>query len=176
MCRLIALTCDHYLSPKEAINGLTAMREGYDGSGVGLLLRDLGGPFEAMKEAPILSGIFSNEGLKQLDHFMLKKGFTTKYKMSFKLPPSPPDGTPKRDVYLVRAYDPPVEFDDYAEDERRQEFMELRLDLKKMGESNKDMMVFSFWPDTIILKEIGEPMALAEYLDLGRESLCALGP
>ena len=173
MCRLIALTSDHFLSPLEAIDGLTAMREGYDGSGVGLLLRDLGGPFESMKDAPILSGIFSNEGLKQLDHYMLHKGFTTKYKMSFKLPPSPPDGTPKREVYLVRAYDPPVEFDDLDTDERCHEFMELRLDLKKMGESNKDMMVFSFWPDTIVLKEIGEPLALAEYLGLGRESLRA---
>lgn len=173
MCRLIAMTCDHYVSPLEAINGLTAMREGYDGSGVGLLLRDLGGPFEAMKEAPILSGIFSNEGLKRLDHFMLREGFTTKYKISFKLPPSPPDGTPRREVYLVRAYEPPPEFDDLTEDERHAQFMELRLDLKKMGELNKDMMVFSFWPDTIVIKEIGEPMALAEYLDLGRDSLSA---
>ena len=67
MCRLVALTSDQLISPIEAIKGLNTMREGYDGSGMGLLLRDLGGPFEAMKEAPILSGIFSNKGLKQLD-------------------------------------------------------------------------------------------------------------
>jgi glutamate synthase domain-containing protein 1 len=153
----------------DAINGLSAMHEGYDGSGMGLLMRDLGGPFEAMKASPILSGIFSKNGLKQLDHFMLQKGFTTKYKISFKLPPSPPDGTPKRDVYLVRAYDYPVEYESLCRAERDDEFMRLRLILKKMGESNEEMMVFSFWPDTIVIKEIGDPVALAEYLGLGRK-------
>ena len=67
MCRLLAITSDTFVSPNMGFEGLNAMREGYDGSGVGILLRDLGGPFEAIKEFPILSGIFSNEGLKRLD-------------------------------------------------------------------------------------------------------------
>jgi hypothetical protein len=79
MCRLIAITSDQFLSPMEAVKGLNAMREGYDGAGLGLLLRDLGGPFQAMKGAPVLSGIFSSQGLKQLDQYMLHRGFTTKY-------------------------------------------------------------------------------------------------
>jgi hypothetical protein len=173
MSRLIALTSEQFLSPIDAIKGLSAMREGYDGSGMGLLMRDLGGPFENMKEAPILSGIFSTSGLKHLDHVMLQKGFTTKYKMSFKLPAVPPHGTPKRDIYLVRAYDPPLEFDELSEDEKGQQFMELRLDLKRLGESNQDMIVFAFWPNTIVIKEIGDPMALADYLGLGRKNLLA---
>ena len=52
----------------------------------GLFLRDLGGPFEDMKDAPILSGIFTEEGLKRLDTFMMDIGFMTKYKMSIKVP------------------------------------------------------------------------------------------
>lgn len=173
MCRLIALTCDQLLSPLEAIRGLSAMREGYDGSGMGLLLRDLGGPFEQMKEAPVLSGIFSTKGLKRLDHLMLHKGYTTKYKVSFKLPLSPPQGTPKRDVYLVRAYDYPAEYEELSRAERNDQFMQMRLELKRMGEAHHDMMVFAFWPDTIVIKEIGEPTALSQYLDLGRKTLQA---
>jgi hypothetical protein len=173
MCRMIALTCEHHLSPLEAIHGLDAMREGYDGSGMGLLLRDLGGPFEAMPRAPILSGIFSIEGLKRLDQFMLRKGFTTKYKITFKPASRPPKGTPKRDVYLVRAYECPSEYDALSVTERCGRFMHLRLELKKMSQAGQDMMVFSFWPDTIVIKEIGEPTALAEYLDLGRKALQA---
>ncbi len=171
MCRLVALTCDQLISPIEAIKGLNTMREGYDGSGMGLLLRDLGGPFEAMKEAPILSGIFSTKGLKQLDHYMLKKGFTTKYKVSFKLPSTPPKGTPKRDVYLVRAYDYPVEYEGLTRAELHDRFMKIRLELKKMGEAQEEMIVFAFWPDTIVIKEIGDPVDLAEYLNLGRKTL-----
>jgi hypothetical protein len=66
------------------VDGLAAMGEGYDGSGVGILLRDLGGPFEMLKNVPILSGIFSMSGLKRLDRFMMDLGFTTKYKITFK--------------------------------------------------------------------------------------------
>ncbi|MFH1527929.1 MAG: glutamate synthase, partial [Bacteroidota bacterium] len=46
MCRLFAITSDKPLSPMKAIEALDVMREGHDGSGVGLFLRDLGGPFE----------------------------------------------------------------------------------------------------------------------------------
>lgn len=173
MCRLIAITCDQFLSPMEAISGLNAMQEGYDGSGMGLLLRDLGGPFQAMKDAPILSGIFSTQGLRRLDDYMLHRGFTTKYRISFKLPPSPPPATPKRDVYLVRAYDPPAEYDDLDKAAQKDQFMRLRLELKKMGEAHQDMLIFSFWPDTVVIKEIGDPLALSEYLDLDRKALKA---
>ena len=173
MCRLLALTCENAISPMDAVNGLSAMQEGYNGSGMGLLLRDLGGPFESMKGAPILSGIFSDEGLKRLDRFMLHAGFTTKYAISFKLPSEPLPGTPKRDVYLVRAYESPGEYEALSLDALHQKYMQVRLELKKMGEAENDMMIFSFWPDTIVFKEIGEPMALADYLDLGREELRA---
>ena len=62
MCRLFALTSQDPVSPMLAIKALDVMKEGHDGSGMGLLLQDLGGPFEEMKDAPILSGIFSEEG------------------------------------------------------------------------------------------------------------------
>lgn len=126
-----------------------------------------------MKEAPILSGIFSTEGLKQVDRFMLQKGFTTKYKMTFKLPSSPPEGTPKRKIYLVRAYDYPVGYEALSRTERHEQLMRLRLEIKKMGSCNQEIIVFAFWPDTIVIKEIGDPVELAQYLDLGRESLKA---
>ena len=149
------------------------MREGYDGSGVGILLRDLGGPFQEMKNAPILSGIYSNDGLKRLDQFMLRTGFTTKYKVTFKLPSQPPADVPKRDVYLVRAYDAPAEYEQMDADQRGRQYMQMRLALKKMGRERNDMIVFSFWPDTIMIKEIGDPLVLADYLVLDRKTLNA---
>ena len=57
MCRLFAITSEEPMSPMIAMEALDVMREGHDGSGVGLFLRDLGGPFESIKDAPILSGI-----------------------------------------------------------------------------------------------------------------------
>ena len=46
MCRLFAITSDTPVSPMVAIEAMDVMREGHDGSGVGLFLRDLGGPFD----------------------------------------------------------------------------------------------------------------------------------
>lgn len=107
MCRLFAITSDEPLSPMVAIKALEVMKEGYDGSGIGLFLTELGGHFEEIKDAPILSGIFSHSGIKRLDQFMMELGFMTKYKLSIKPPKTPPPGVPKRDVYLVRAYEYP---------------------------------------------------------------------
>jgi glutamate synthase domain-containing protein 1 len=42
-----------------------------------------------------------------------------------------------------------------------------------MGEESGDMIVFSFWPDVIMIKEIGDPLAVAEYLQLDRKELNA---
>jgi hypothetical protein len=173
MCRLFAIASREPLSPMVAIEALNVMREGHDGSGVGLYLRDLGGPFEEMKDAPILSGIFSEAGLKRLDAFMMDVGFMTKYKMSIKVPKTPPAGVPRRDVYLIRAYEYPEEWEGLTAQELQFRLMTTRLKLRDMGEEKEDMIVFSFWPDAIMIKEIGDPLAVARHLQLDRKELSA---
>ncbi len=156
-----------------AAEALDVMREGHDGSGVGLFMRDLGGPFEEMKDAPILSGIFTEKGIKRLDQFMMNIGFMTKYKLSVKIPKVRPAGIPKRDLYLVRAYEYPEEWEKLSDEEKQSRLLILRLELRTMGEAEEDMIVFSFWPDVIMIKEIGDPMTVARFLGLGRKDLCA---
>ena len=173
MCRLLAITSKDHVSPQAAIEGLSAMREGYDGSGVGILLRDIGGPLETMKSSPILSGVFSSAGLKRLDHYMMEIGFTTKYKITFKTNGGPPEGIPRRDVYLVRAYDYPTDWEELSENEVKTRLMQIRLTLREMGDADKDMAVFSFWPDTVMIKEVGDPVAVASHLKLDRKDLMA---
>ena len=173
MCRLFAITSNEPLSPMVAVEALNVMREGHDCSGVGLFLRDLAGPFEEMKNAPILSGIFSEKGLRRLDSFMMDLGFMTKYKITIKVPKTPPPGIPKRDVYLIRAYEYPEEWDDLSDQERMQRLLPIRLQLRAMGEEKQDMIVFSFWPDVIMIKEIGDPLLVTNYLKLDRKELNA---
>jgi len=173
MCRLFAITSKEPLSPMVAVEALNVMREGHDCSGVGLFLRDLAGPFDEMKNAPILSGIFSDKGLRRLDSFMMDLGFMTKYKITIKVPKTPPPGIPKRDVYLIRAYEYPEEWDDLEDQERLQRLLPIRLQLRAMGEEKQDMIVFSFWPDVIMIKEIGDPLLVTNYLKLDRKELNA---
>jgi len=173
MCRLFAITSEEPLSPMVALQALDVMREGHDGSGVGLFLRDLGGPFEDIKDAPVLSGIFSEAGLKRLDAYMMDLGFMTKYKLSIKVPKTPPPGVPKRDIYLVRAYEYPEDWDGLPQSVLYSRLLETRLILRAMGEETGDMIVFSFWPDVIMIKEIGDPLRVAKHLQLGRKELQA---
>ena len=173
MCRLFGLTSDTPVSPMVALNALDVMREGHDGSGVGLFLRDLGGPLEEMKDAPILSGIFTEDGLKRLDSFMIDIGFLTKYKITIKVPKVPPPGVPKRDIYLIRAYEYPDEWEELGEAEKHNRLLDIRLKLQAMGREKHDMIVFSFWPDTIMIKEIGDPLTVGNFLELSNEKLNA---
>lgn len=174
MCRLFALTSEEPQSPLVAIQALDVMREGHDGSGVGLFLSDLSGPFEEMKGAPILSGIFTTEGMKRLDQYMMNLGFLTKHKISMRArKTAPPSGTPRRDTYLVRAYEYPTSWEGLDQQELEYRLLLTRLELRRMGEEKEDMIVYSFWPDVIMIKEIGDPLHVSEYLGLGHEELRA---
>ena len=174
MCRLIAMTSSEPLSPILAMRALDVMREGHDGSGVGLFMSDLGGPFEELKGLPILSGIFTGEGVKRLDQFMMNLGFMTKHKVSVRTSTkTPPAGTPRRDAYVIRAYEYPQSWEGLERREIEFRLMTTRLQLRQMGEENEDMIIYSFWPDVIMLKEIGDPLQVAEYLQLDSEELRA---
>lgn len=173
MCRLFAVTSNEALSPMVAISALDVMKEGHDGSGVGLFLTDLGGDFERFKGKPILSGIFSHEGLKTLDRYMMGLDFMVKYELLIRPTHEPPAGTPERDNYVIRVYDYPPRWEELSADEREYRLMMCQLTLRTMGEADSSTKVFSFWPDVIMIKEVGDPMAIAEYLGLERSDLRA---
>jgi len=79
MCRLAAITSSEYFSPMENVLALETMKEGHDGSGMGIMLKDLGESFEELKEYPILSGICSESGLEIVDKYMESHGFQVRH-------------------------------------------------------------------------------------------------
>jgi hypothetical protein len=173
MCRLFAITSAEPLSPMVAINALNVMKEGHDGSGVGLYLTDLGGIFEEFKGSPILSGTFSNKGLKELDRYMMDLDFTVKYRFAIRPSGQTPPGTPKRDNYVIRVYEYPYEWASLSKGEIEYRLMTTRLALREKGKQDESMMIFSFWPDVIMIKEVGDPLAIADFLNLDRKELRA---
>jgi len=156
-----------------AVNALNVMKEGHDGSGVGLYLSGLGGPFEELKECPILSGIFTDAGLLRVQEYMVNLGFEEKHTLAYTPEVEPPHGTPKRGTYASIAFQLPTDWAKLTKDEVGQHLVRIRLDLRSEGESTGDMMVFSLWPDTIMIKEVGDPLAIGEYLQLDRKELYA---
>ena len=77
MCRLALKSADQPFSPYEVLMAMEAMQEGYDGSGLGLLLR--GVEFEDFKLRPnhaVLSGIAHTEAaFHRLTDWMGGQGF-----------------------------------------------------------------------------------------------------
>jgi len=171
MCRLVAITSKDYISPVENIIALETMKEGHDGSGMGLILKNLGGEFEELKDFPILSGICSHDGLKELDDYMNKIGFQLKYTWSPKI--RPVNGINGRDYYFARVYDYPEEYKEKPFEEKEWLLLKTRLALRKMGEADESIIVFSFYPDILTIKEVGDPLQLCEFFGLDKSNLKA---
>ena len=171
MCRLSAITSSEYISPMENILALETMKEGHDGSGMGLLLKNLGGEFEEFKDYPILSGICSKDGLHALDSYMDNLGFQLKYTWTPKI--KPVKGIERRDYYFARAYEYPDTYREKGTEEREALLMSTRIALRKMGENDESIIVFSFYPDIIALKEVGDPLQLGEFFGLDTSTLKA---
>ncbi|MBI4654309.1 MAG: glutamate synthase [Nitrospirae bacterium] len=171
MCRLIAITSNEYFSPMENILALETMKEGHDGSGMGLVLKNLGGEFEELKTCPILSGICSKEGIHILDDYMNKLGFKLKYTWTPKI--KPVKEVSRRDYYFARVYDYPDEYRNKSFDDKEDILLRTRVTLRKIGEDDESIIVFSFYPDILTLKEVGDPLQLGEFFNLDKSPLKA---
>jgi len=170
MCRLSAIVSDSYFSPFENILALETMKEGHDGSGLGLVLRDLGGEFENLKEYPILSCITSNEGYDKLKEFMNQKGFEIKYRWEAPKHIESWMEIEPREHYLVKAYEYPDYIKDKSKEEKEQFLLQTRLEIRSLGLQDESITVFSFWPDTIVLKEVGDPLEVGLFFGLDKDS------
>ena len=171
MCRLAAITSKQYISPMEPVFALETMKEGHDGSGLGLTLKDLGGEFESLKKYPILSGICSNKGVPVLDSYLDRLGFKLKYVWTPKV--KPVKGIVPRDYYFARVYDYPESFRDKPLHEKEELLTSTRLALRTLGEADESIFAFSFYPDVITIKEVGDPLQVAEFFGLDKDTLKA---
>ena len=166
MCRLALKTADTPFSPYEVLSAMEAMQEGYDGSGLGLLLRGIHfEDFNYKPGYPILSGIAHSEAaLQRLNAYMEEKGYELKYDHEFNTTPGLIEAQ-DREKYIVRVYKEPDT--SLTTDQLEDKHMKLRLDLRKNGEEHgDDLTVFAFWPGVVIIKEVGWPLQIGDALGL----------
>ena len=164
MCRLAAITSNEYLNPMECIGALETMHEGHDGSGMGLILKNLGGELAEFSDYPVLSGICSKDGLYTLEEYLFHAGFRLKHQWRPAL--KPVKGIKRRDHYFAKVYDYPEEYEDRSQEEKEELLLQTRLTLRRMGEENGSITVFSFYPDIVTIKEVGDPLQLGEFFGL----------
>lgn len=158
-------------SPYEVLTGMEAMQEGYDGSGLGLLLR--GVSFEDYKykkeEQIILSGIAHTEqAFNRLQRLMEERGFEQDYDHRFKVNADLVEAK-DRYQYIVRVYNKP---DGLTTEELEERLMQTRLFLRKNGEEHgNDLTIFSFWSDVVTIKEVGWPLQVGDALGLNDDRI-----
>ena len=161
-------TASEPFSPYSVIMAMEAMQEGYDGSGLGLLLRGVKfTDFNYQPTDPILSGIaHTEEAETRLNTFMNDRGFTLKYDHEFKVDLTNIEAK-DRHKYFVRVYKLPVAWGNYTKDQIEHELLLTRVALRKDGEDHgADLTAFSFWPDVAIIKEVGWPLDVGNALHL----------
>jgi glutamate synthase domain-containing protein 1 len=169
MCRLSAITSSDYISPMENILALETMKEGHDGSGLGLMLKDMAGPFADYKHLPTMSAICSDTGLAMLEDYMKAQGFSEKF--SWEPPIRNVKGVLRRDHYIAKVYDYPAAHKDKTPPEKEDLLMRTRIALRLMGEPDGSLFVFSFYPDVLTLKEVGDPLQLSEFFGIEKSGI-----
>ncbi len=168
MCRLAMKTASVPFSPYSVITAMEAMQEGYDGSGLGLLLRGVQfADYKYHAGDPILSGIaHTDAALHRLNAYMEAKGFTLKYDHEFEVNPALIEAQ-DRYKYFVRVYRLPEGFKEYTQEQIDHQLMLTRLALRADGEAHgNDLTAFSFWPDVAMIKEVGWPLEIGQALGL----------
>jgi glutamate synthase domain-containing protein 1 len=167
MCRLALKTAREPFSPYEVLTAMEAMKEGYDGSGLGLLLRGM--EFEDFKynpRFPILSGIAHTEkAWHRMTDYMEEMEYELKYDHRFAMRPGLIEAT-DRYRYFMRAYRMPVAFRNESDELREAELLRARLALRKLSTVEDQLTIFSFYPDVAMIKEVGWPMKIGDTLCL----------
>ncbi len=175
MCRIGSIKCLEPVQPPMALRLMLPQREGHDNSGFALVMQDLEGVFGHYKDKPLLSLACTAKGLGLVDDYMEEKGFV---QVAQWVPDTNPRDGLKIEVmqrYVFRNYDYPEIYRYRTQKEREEFLLDTRLELRKLLEEHNGGYVYSFWPDVLTLKEIGDPGDIAEYFDLWKEDgrLCA---
>jgi glutamate synthase domain-containing protein 1 len=175
MCRLALKTASKPFSPYSILTAMEAMQEGYDGSGLGLLMRGIKlADFSYRAQDPILSGIAHNEeALHRLNGFMEKEGFELKYDHEFDVDFAAIEAK-DRHRYLLRVYKIPAAWKNFSQEQIEEELMLARLALRDDGAAHGgDLTIFAFWPDVAMIKEVGWPLGIGDALHLHDDRLQA---
>jgi glutamate synthase domain-containing protein 1 len=82
-------------------------------------------------------------------------------------------GICKRDFYFAKVYQYPESYLDKTMQEKEDLLLRTRLELRRLGQSDESIIVFSFYPDVLAIKEVGDPLQLSEFFSLDSSSLKA---
>ncbi len=171
MCRIGAIKSKEYLHPRKALELMRSQQKGHDNSGFAFMMQDLGGVFENYKDLPILSMACTNEGMHIAEDILHTIGFVRIMQWApdvrndiegLNIEPMP--------NYVFEVFNYPHSYKYAPKEEKETLLLDTRLRLRKALEEADEGYVYSFWPDLLTLKEIGDPRDIGTYFGLWNEN------
>jgi len=171
MCRMAAIKSTRPVAPAPVLRMMQAMQKGHDNSGFAMVMQDLGGAFAAFKKFPLLSMACTSAGLDLAEVFLERLGFTPKFDYQPDVDDRPGLDFEKMPHYVFRnyRYPEPLNSNPGGEEEKKRLLVDTRLRLRQLLARDNQGYVYSFWPDVLTLKEIGDPRDIGAYFQLWDE-------
>lgn len=169
MCRIGSIKCKDPVPPSLALELMLPQQEGHDNSGFALVMQDLEGVFSHYKDKPLLSLACTRQGIQLVNDYMDEKGFVQVAQWVPDVDSQPGLRIEAMQRYVFRNYDWPEIYRYRSQKEREDLLMDTRLELRALLEKDNNGFVYSFWPDVLTLKEIGDPADIATYFRLWQD-------
>lgn len=170
MCRIGAIKSKKYLHPSISLKLMRSQQEGHDNSGFAFVMQDLGGIFESYKDLPVLSMATTVEGTRRAEDILHSLGFNRVLQWS-------PDINPQKGLkidsmpnYVFEVFQYPKSHKYATQEEKEELLVDTGLLLRKELDKNNLGYIYSFWPDSLTLKEIGDPNDIGKYFGLWEEN------
>jgi glutamate synthase domain-containing protein 1 len=172
MCRMAAIKSIQPVAPVLTLRMMQAMQKGHDNSGFAMVMQDLGGAFAEFKRFPLLSLACTDRGLERADQILEDAGFSLKFDYRPDVVDDPSLDFQRMPHYIFRNYRYPEPLNVYQEKPTREQkalILQTQVELRTALEEENQGYVYSFWPDVLTLKEIGDPRDIGTYFQLWDE-------
>lgn len=170
MCRIGAIKSKNYIHPSKALQLMRSQQKGHDNSGFAMVMQDLGGIFENYKGLPILSMACTDAGMKIAEDILHAMGFVRVMQWAPEIHPSEDLNIIPMPNYIFQVFQYPKSLKYAPESEKEELLVSARLTIRQELEKSDNGYVYSFWPDVLTLKEIGDPKDIGTYFGLWEEN------
>jgi glutamate synthase domain-containing protein 1 len=149
-----------------ALQLMQSQQKGHDNSGFAMVMQDLGGIFESYKHLPTLSMACTDDGIKIAEDILHEIGFHRVMQWAPEVNDEPGLDINAMPNYVFETFDYPRSYRKAEQKEKEELLLDTRLRLRAALEPNEEGFAYSFWPDVITLKEIGDPRDIGTYFNL----------
>ncbi len=166
MCRIGAIKSKNKIHPSLALKLMRSQQEGHDDSGFAFIMQDLGGLFENYKDLPLLSMAATIEGTRIVEDILQQIGFSRVMQWSVDINNKENLKIDAMPNYIFEVLQYPKSYKHATKEEKEELLIDTSLRIRQALDNTSSGFIYSFWPDTLTLKEIGSPKDIGTYFNL----------